>query len=257
MDYLVVCGVALVASGLTLFSGFGLGTLLLPAFLLFFPPDLAVGMTAVVHFVNNLFKLTLFVRKADPAIVVKFGVPAVLASFAGAWVLLSISQSEPLFSYEFLNRHATVTPLKILMAVLIMSFAFFESLPANKSVQLESRWLPLGGLLSGFFGGLSGHQGALRSVFLLHLNLSKEVFIGTGVVVACFVDATRVTVYGRHFVSAGIQENVLLVVVASLSAIGGVLLARKVSEGVTMQSIQRIVAVLLFVIAIGLGIGIV
>jgi len=37
MSYLVVCGVAVVAAGLTLFSGFGLGTLLLPAFALFFP----------------------------------------------------------------------------------------------------------------------------------------------------------------------------------------------------------------------------
>ena len=34
MSYLVICSVALLASGLTFFSGFGLGTLLLPAFAL-------------------------------------------------------------------------------------------------------------------------------------------------------------------------------------------------------------------------------
>lgn len=43
-------------------------------------------------------------------------------------------------------------------------------------------WLPLGGLLSGFFGGLSGNQGALRSAFLLKAGLSKEAFIATGTV---------------------------------------------------------------------------
>ncbi|MEK9138207.1 MAG: sulfite exporter TauE/SafE family protein, partial [Bacteroidota bacterium] len=59
MEYLIVCTIALLASGLTLFSGFGLGTLLLPAFILFFPPDVAVGMTAIVHFLNNIFKLVL------------------------------------------------------------------------------------------------------------------------------------------------------------------------------------------------------
>ncbi len=37
MAYFIVAAVALLASGLTLFSGFGLGTLLLPAFALFFP----------------------------------------------------------------------------------------------------------------------------------------------------------------------------------------------------------------------------
>ena len=55
MIYLTVCSVALVASGLTFFSGFGLGTLLLPAFALFFPVALAVAMTAVVHFLTGLF----------------------------------------------------------------------------------------------------------------------------------------------------------------------------------------------------------
>jgi uncharacterized membrane protein YfcA len=40
MSYLVVCAVALLASALTFFSGFGLGTLLLPAFALFFPIEI-------------------------------------------------------------------------------------------------------------------------------------------------------------------------------------------------------------------------
>jgi hypothetical protein len=37
------------ASALTLFSGFGLGTLLMPVVALFFPLDLAIAMTAMVH----------------------------------------------------------------------------------------------------------------------------------------------------------------------------------------------------------------
>ncbi len=56
---MLVCLVALLASGLTLFSGFGLGTLLLPAFALFFPVEIAVAATAIVHLINNLFKLLL------------------------------------------------------------------------------------------------------------------------------------------------------------------------------------------------------
>ena len=50
----VVCGFALLASGLTFFSGFGLGTLLLPAFAPFFPVDRAIALTAAVHFLNGL-----------------------------------------------------------------------------------------------------------------------------------------------------------------------------------------------------------
>ena len=59
MSYLIICTVALLASALTFFSGFDLGTLLLPAFALFFPIEQAVALTAVVHFLNSLFKLAL------------------------------------------------------------------------------------------------------------------------------------------------------------------------------------------------------
>jgi hypothetical protein len=51
MSYLIICVVAFAVSGLTLFSGFGLGTLLMPAFALFFP--VAVAATAVVHLANE------------------------------------------------------------------------------------------------------------------------------------------------------------------------------------------------------------
>jgi hypothetical protein len=46
----------------------------------------------------------------------------------------------------------------------------------------------VGGILSGFFGGLSGIQGAIRSAFLVKSGLKKEAYIATGVVIACFVD---------------------------------------------------------------------
>ena len=65
MEYAVICTVAIVVSALTLFSGFGLGTLLMPAFALFFPINVAVAATAVVHLVNNLFKLLLVGKHAE------------------------------------------------------------------------------------------------------------------------------------------------------------------------------------------------
>jgi uncharacterized membrane protein YfcA len=87
MSYIVICIVALVVSGLTLFSGFGLGTLLMPAFALFFPVEIAVGATAVVHLANNIFKAVLVGRKADFGIVLKFALPAAAAAVLGALLL--------------------------------------------------------------------------------------------------------------------------------------------------------------------------
>ena len=87
MEYLIVCTVALLASGLTFFSGFGLGTILMPVLALFFPVTIAIAATAIVHFANNLFKLALVGRSANRDVLIRFGVPAVVAALIGAWLL--------------------------------------------------------------------------------------------------------------------------------------------------------------------------
>ena len=48
MSYLVVSVAALVVAALTLFSGFGLGTLLMPVFAVFFPVETAVAANVVL-----------------------------------------------------------------------------------------------------------------------------------------------------------------------------------------------------------------
>ena len=59
MELALIAFAALVGSTLTLFSGFGLGTMMTPVFALFFPVPLAIAATAVVHLASNLFKLGL------------------------------------------------------------------------------------------------------------------------------------------------------------------------------------------------------
>ncbi len=78
--YLAVALTAFLAAGLTLYSGFGLGTILLPVFALFFPVEMAVVATALVHGANNVFKVTLLGRYADREVVLKFGLPAIVGS---------------------------------------------------------------------------------------------------------------------------------------------------------------------------------
>ncbi|HEY8378114.1 MAG TPA: sulfite exporter TauE/SafE family protein, partial [Nannocystis sp.] len=160
MMYLVVGLVALLASGLTFFSGFGLGTLLMPAFALFFPVDVAVAMTAVVHLLNGLFKLVLVGREIDRRVAVRFGVPAVAAAMLGARLLVWLAALPALHTYTAFGRTLQITPAGLGVGVLMLLFAFVELAPGVKKLAIDPRYLPLGGLVSGFFGGLSGHQGA-------------------------------------------------------------------------------------------------
>lgn len=252
MIYVVICTVALVASGLTFFSGFGLGTLLLPAFALFFPVGQAVALTAVVHFLNGLFKLALVGRHADRRIVLRFGLPAIAASFAGAGVLLWLSGFGPLFTYALFGRNVSVLPAKLVIGLLLLGFALVEVVPRLRDRSFGPRYLPLGGVLSGFFGGLSGMQGALRSAFLARAGLAKEVFVATGVVIACLIDVSRLGVYSASLADVGAELDYPLLTAAVLSAFVGTVLGNRYLKKVTMLGIQRIVAVMLFLVALGL-----
>ncbi len=255
LTYIVVCGVALLASGLTFFSGFGLGTLLLPAFALFVPVDRAIVLTAIVHFLNGLFKLALVGRQADRRVVVRFGLPAVVAAFVGAWVLLWLTGLGVLFDYTLFGRRFEVTPVKLVVGVLLLVFAAVEGLPRVRDVEFDPRYLPLGGAVSGFFGGLSGMQGALRSAFLVRAGLSKEAFIGTGVVVACLVDVSRLALYSGPILAGAANLDYGLLTAAVLTAWLGSVLGNRYLKKITMRGIQRVVAFMLVAVAVGLIAG--
>ncbi|MBI3178341.1 MAG: TSUP family transporter, partial [Deltaproteobacteria bacterium] len=238
------------------------GTLLMPVFALFFPVELAVAATAVVHGANNVLKASLLGRMADWKVVAKFGIPAVIAALLGAWVLGLLSGTEPLARYAVLGRGASVTPLKLLMAALMTGFAALELHPRFEKLQFDRRYLPAGGLLSGFFGGLSGHQGALRSAFLAKVGISPEAFVGTNAIIGLFVDLTRLSVYAALFLGtrltsmAGPRER-WLIAAGALAALAGVLIGKRLLKKVTMKLVQRLTGVMLLLIAALLGAGVI
>ncbi|MBI1834480.1 MAG: TSUP family transporter, partial [Burkholderiales bacterium] len=104
MDIIAISLTALLASALTLFSGFGLGTLLMPVVALFFPAEIAIAITAIVHFANNIFKLGLLGKNAHTGVLLRFGLPAILASLTGASLLTYLSHIPPLYSYSLWGK---------------------------------------------------------------------------------------------------------------------------------------------------------
>jgi uncharacterized membrane protein YfcA len=256
MSYLVICAVALIASALTFFSGFGLGTLLLPTFALFFPVEHAVALTAVVHFLNSVFKLALAGKHADRRVVLRFGLPAIVAAIIGARVLVRLAGIPPLFTYTVSGRELAVTPIKLVVGALLIVFALIEVVPRLRDRSFSPRYMPLGGVLSGFFGGLSGMQGALRSAFLSRAGLTKEAFIGSGVVIACLIDVSRLGVYWSSLRRAENLDYTLLAAAVAAAFTGAVIGNYQIKK-ITMPVIQRIVAVMLFAVGIALMSGLV
>jgi uncharacterized membrane protein YfcA len=261
VEYITVGLAAFFAAGLTLYSGFGLGTLMLPVFALFFPVEAAVVATALVHGANNLFKVSLLGRFADREVVLKFGLTAVFAAILGALALGWLARLNVSLGIEVNDKAVSeVTPVKIIIGLLMVGFALFELLPRFRKLQFDRKYLPLGGLLSGFFGGLSGHQGALRSAFLAKTGLTTERFVGSNAVIGFLVDLSRLSVYIILFAVAGhgIGDFAAwpLVITGSLAAFCGVLLGKRYLHKVTMSSVQALVGVLLFGVGFSLVVGV-
>lgn len=257
MEILIICTVAFTTSILTFFSGFGLGTILTPVMMIFFPTETAIGLTAVVHLLNNLFKLFLVGKKADFSVVWQFGIPAVIAAFLGAWLLNALPQHDTLFSYTLGEKPMEVTTVKFVIAVLLFLFALIEFSPFLERIPIHRNLLPLGGTLSGFFGGLSGHQGALRSAFLIRTGLSKEALIGTTVILSCLVDFTRIGVYAGQWDFSRMADYRVLLLSTTVSAFAGAYLGNRLLRKVTLRFVQTIVAVAIMVLAIFFALGLV
>lgn len=242
---------------LTFFSGFGLGTLLLPVFAFFYPVEQAVALTAVIHFLNSLFKLALVGRRAEPRIVLAFGLPAIGAALLGAWLLLQLAGLPPLAEHTLFGRPTEIHPAKFVVGALLLGFTLIELSPALAARALPTKWMPVGGLLSGFFGGLAGMQGALRSAFLIRAGLSKEAFIGTGVVIACLIDLSRLGVYIPALVAQHASLDYPTLTAAVLAAFAGAVLGNRFLKTMTLASLHRLVAIALVLVALALMAGLV
>ncbi len=261
-SFVIVSVASLVTAGLTLYSGFGLGTLLMPVFALFFPIEVAVAATAIVHGANNIFKIAVVGRHADKALVVRFGIPAIIAAFIGATALGYVSHFGEIARYSVGQRMAVITPLKLVMASLMIVFALFELLPRLRDLRVDRKYLFLGGVLSGFFGGFSGHQGALRSTFLTKVGISTEAFVGSNAVIGFMVDMARIATYAALFLIARQASPIALnqwslIAAGIVSAFAGVLIGKRFLHQITMKTVQTITGILLLGIALALGSGVV
>lgn len=260
MEYLILCSAALVVSGLTLFSGFGLGTVLTPVFAIFFPVPISVAAAAVVHLVSNLYKIALVGRSANKTVVIRFAVPAVGAAFLGAYLLTYTASLPVVASYSLRGGIHEITVLKLIIGSLIILFSALELMPWFRRISFDQRYLAVGGLLSGFFGGIAGMPGAFRSMFLIRAGLGRDEFIGTSVIAAVIVDTARILVYGIGFYSAhaavvsGIGGPVLA---ATLAACLGAYIGNRILKKVTIRAVQIVVGVSLILLGSALVTGLI
>jgi len=194
-------------------------------------------------------------RHVDLGVLTRFGGPALLAAIVGAWLLSQLAGLAPLAQWSSYGEHQ-ITVVGLTVGLLVLFFALRELIGGSER-SVDRKWAPLGGVLSGFLGGLSGHQGALRSTFLLQFGLSKHGFIGTGVAIACLVDIARLGVYWQAKDQIVGEFPIEPVAWAVGAAFAGALLGRQLLEKVTLGAVHRWVGALLALAGLALMLGLI
>ncbi len=253
-EYILIAVCTFLASFLSFYSGFGLGTILMPVVAVFLPLPIAIGITAIVHLFHNLLKSGLLWKSIDWSIVLRFGSAAISAAIFGALLLEHLSRLSPIKKYTIFSIHGEVSILHITIGLLLILFATMEALP-NKIFKFRN--LFLGGAVSGFFGGLTGNQGAFRSMFLVNMHLDKRAFIATNALIATEVDVVRLIIYGLSFGQLFMSISLSFLGIATLGAAGGVILGMTLLHKITIRFIQKSITCLLYVLGILLALGVI
>ncbi|DAC24261.1 MAG TPA: sulfite exporter TauE/SafE family protein [Candidatus Poseidoniales archaeon] len=223
MIELVAIAVAtILVAALTVPAGFGLSTMLTPLVLLLMGPHEAVAVIAIVHGAHNAGKFAALKEHVDFSAFKRYGIWLVIGSIFGALLQNQFPQ-DPLL--------AIIGVFLVILPLLTMS----ENWAGYRIPEVNDRF---GGFGSGFMGGLSGHQGALRAMFLTRRLPDKMAYAATASILALCVDISRIPVY-LIFRYEDIIHYSMLTLVLVFSALVGVGLGKKWLTSLKSEWIQK------------------
>lgn len=228
-ELLLIMLLTIAASFVGTVSGFGISTVMIPVLFFFFPYAETLLLAGVLHWFNDIWKISLFREGIKWRLIVAFGVPAIIASYLGATLVFNAPQM-------LLLR--TLGGFFILYAVFLMFRKRFK-IPTSSAAAL------VGGASSGFFAGIFGLGGAIRSAFLAAYDLKKSVYVSTIGAIALVTDTVRLVTY--HTQGARLSFTLLVGLILFIPAsLYGAKLAKLALDRVPQKQFRLVIAVFLF-----------
>lgn len=212
-------------------AGFGSSTIALPLSLLIFDFKTALILVAFLHIFGNIGRIGFFRFGLDKNILLKFGLISVFFTVVGAILVNFTSQGT----------------LKGILGIFLIIYPVM-SWSGKFKLKVSNASTLLGGSLSGFFAGLIGTGGALRSAFLSAFQLPKEKYIATAAVIALAVDATRIPIYLKQ---GYLDKNLYwFVPVVFILALAGSFAGKKIVDKIPQIFFRKFVLAAIFIIGI-------
>jgi len=191
----------------------------------------AIFLVAIIHWFGNVWKIALFREGFDFRLVALFGLIGLATSFLGAYISLGANE-------QILLR---------LLGVFLAGYALFLIFQSKFKVPTGNVAALSGGALSGFFAGMFGIGGAIRSMFLTAFDLPKAVYIATAGAIGLLVDSTRIITYftGGATLPEKLWWGLFLFIPVSFL---GANIAKSIVDKIPQNKFRMVVAVFLFVI---------
>ncbi len=223
---------AAIAGGIATVTGFGIGSVLTPLLATSVGTRLAVAAVSIPHFFATALRFWRLRAHVDRRVLIRFGIPSAAGGLTGA----------------LLHNVAANRALAVVFGLLLVFVGISELSGLSRRMRFNNTLAWIAGALSGFFGGLVGNQGGIRSGALLGFDMDKHAFVATATAVGVVVDAARMPAY---FATQGNQIVAIwpLVVVATAGAVLGTLFGERVLRLIPENTFRRIVASL--VLALG------
>jgi uncharacterized membrane protein YfcA len=200
---------------------------------------LAVAAVSIPHAIGTSIRLWRFRRDVDWTIVRSFGITSAAGGLTGA----------------LLNTWAASRALEIVFGSLLVLAGASQVTGFAERWELRGALAWLGGALSGFFGGLVGNQGGIRTAAMLGFDVGKRQFVATTTAVALLIDLARVPVY-LAAEAAQLARLAPTIVLAAAGAVVGTLFGERVLEHVPERRFRTVVGVLLILLGLSFFAGI-
>lgn len=250
-----ICVTVFIAILITYCIGFGLGTILLPVMCFYYPPLEALFLSAILHGFQSAIKTLINFKYIPWRQVIWFSACAIPCSFLGSYCILYITQWSYKIHFNIYSVGFYTTPIRFVIACSMLVFSILELLKPKRHVAEKPIVFMSSGALSGFFGGLTGHQGVLRSMFTSkQFNTIYSLVAFNGLVSLC-IDATRLLNYfkGTIAISTAPLHITVLLGIALLATFTG----QHFLKHIKLNLINRLIFIFIIVFAFCYGIGLV
>jgi hypothetical protein len=153
-----------------------------------------------------------------------------------------------------LNTWATSRALELVFGSLLILAGGSQVTGYAQRWRLRGTLAWLGGALSGFFGGLVGNQGGIRTAAMLGFEVNKRQFVATTTAVALMIDLARVPIY-LAVETADLVSMWPTIALATAGVIFGTLFGENLLVRVPEQRFRTVVGVLLLLLGVSFLIG--